>query len=60
MEQPPSESTVYQSLRGMKQVSLVEQPQGSLHEITDRGRAYLSGELNAGDLEEGNEVRGSC
>jgi len=52
MERPPSEATVYRSLKGMKQVALVEQPEGSLYEITDRGRAYLSGELDAGDLEE--------
>jgi len=32
---------------------LVENPEKSFYTITDRGRAYLSGELDADDLEDG-------
>lgn len=50
MERPPSEATVYRALRGAKEVGLVHQPYGSLYEITERGQAYLAGDLNMDQL----------
>lgn len=44
MQRPPSRATVYRALRGAQEVGLVHQPDGSLYEITDKGRAYLQGE----------------
>jgi len=46
MQRPPSKSTVNRALRGLRKKELVRQPQGSLYEITDSGRAYLQGELD--------------
>lgn len=45
MQRPPSKSTVNRALRGLRENKLVHQPEGSLYEITDRGRLYLKGEL---------------
>lgn len=52
LERPPSRSTVTRALSGALDKGLVHQPYGSLYVITDRGRAYLDGELTAEELEE--------
>jgi DNA-binding PadR family transcriptional regulator len=50
----PSHSTITRALRPLEAHDLVKQHEefSSLYEITDRGRAYLAGELDASDLEE--------
>lgn len=52
MDRPPSRSTVSRALSGLKETGLVHQPEGTLYEITDEGRAYLAGDLDADELEE--------
>lgn len=51
LQRPPSQSTVTRALKGLRKVGLVEQPHGSLYQITEEGRAYLAGELDASELE---------
>lgn len=45
-----SRSWVSQRLSKLVQAGLVENPDGSFYKITDRGRAYLSGDLDADDF----------
>lgn len=52
LQRPPSRSTVTRALRGLREVGLVEQPHGSLYQITEKGRQYLAGDLNVSDLED--------
>lgn len=56
LERPPAQATVTRALKGLRKMGLVEQPHGSLYQITEEGRQYLAGDLNASDIEEkGNE-----
>lgn len=52
LQRPPSRSTVQRALRGAMDVGLVYQPEGTLYEITDRGRKYLQGDLSADQVTE--------
>lgn len=42
LERPPSRATVHRALSGAREKELVSQPTGSLYEITEKGRLYLS------------------
>lgn len=55
LQRPPSRSTVTRALGGLREKELVEQPYGSLYQITERGRRYLAGELDASKLETNEE-----
>lgn len=50
LQRPPSQSTVTRALKGLREVGLVEQPHGSLYQITEKGRQYLAGELDANEI----------
>jgi predicted transcriptional regulator len=47
-----SRQTVQRRLPILIENELVEKPSRGMYEITDRGRDYLAGELDAEDLEE--------
>lgn len=51
LERPPSQATVTRALKGLREVGLVEQPHGSLYQITGKGREYLAGDLDASEIE---------
>lgn len=51
LQRPPSRSTVTRALKGLRERGLVEQPYGSLYQITEKGREYLAGDLDASELE---------
>lgn len=51
LERPPSEATVTRALKGLREHGLVKQPYRSLYQITDRGRAYLAGDLGSEDID---------
>jgi len=45
-----SQQYVNERVRILAQNELVEQTEGALYQITDRGQAYLTGDLDAKDL----------
>lgn len=47
-----SRNYVNKRIRKLREVDLVDRPDEGYYRITDRGRAYLKGELSAEDLEE--------
>nr|WP_226006624.1 MarR family transcriptional regulator [Natrinema salinisoli] len=47
-----SRNYVNKRIRKLRESSLVDRPDEGYYRITDRGRAYLEGELSAEDLEE--------
>lgn len=51
-----SYSTINRRLKKLLLAELVqkEYPKGGLYSITDKGRAYLAGEIDADELEESN------
>lgn len=51
LERPPSRATVHRALSGALDTGLVRQPEGALYEITETGRAYLSHDLTAEQIE---------
>jgi Fe2+ or Zn2+ uptake regulation protein len=51
LERPPSRATVHRALSGALRAELVVQPEGTLYEITDTGRAYLAGEITPEQIE---------
>lgn len=50
LERPPSRATVHRALSGALDTGLVTQPEGTLYQITEKGRAYLAGDLTASDI----------
>ena len=52
LERAPSQATVTRALKGLREVGLVNQPHGSLYQITEKGRKYLAGDLDTSDLGE--------
>lgn len=54
-EDPPSEATINRALRGLREHGLVDRPDGNLYAINERGRRYLTGELDAGELDRTDE-----
>jgi DNA-binding PadR family transcriptional regulator len=52
LQRPPSQSTITRALKGLREVGLVEQPHGSLYQITEEGRQYFAGDLNVNELED--------
>ena len=52
MKRPPSRSTITRAIRKLREHSLVVKPEEDsiYYEITDKGRAYLAGDLDASDL----------
>ena len=50
-----SRQHVTRRLSELTERGFVEKPKRGYYEITDRGRAYLAGELDANDLKEFNE-----
>jgi len=53
MEDAPSYATVQRAMPDLVEKGLICKPESDKHlyEITDRGQAYLAGDLDAGDLE---------
>ncbi|ELY90886.1 winged helix-turn-helix transcriptional regulator [Natrialba taiwanensis] len=47
-----SRNWVSRRMSKLQKAGLIEKVNGSYYRITDRGRAYLTGELDAEDLEE--------
>ena len=45
-----SQQYINERVRVLEQNGLVQQTEGALYQITDRGRAYLTGDLDADDL----------
>jgi len=56
MERPPSRSTVTRALEQLRERELIEKPDESktYYQITDRGQAYLAGDLDTSELEDSN------
>ena len=52
LQRPPSRATVMRALSGAMDVGLIHQPEGALYEITDRGREYVEGNLDADQVVE--------
>jgi len=54
MERPPSRSTVTRALEQLRERKLIEKPDENktYYQITERGRAYLAGDLTPGELKD--------
>jgi DNA-binding PadR family transcriptional regulator len=54
VEDAPSEPTVSRAIRRLREHGFIEKahPDHTYYAITDRGRAYLAGELDAGEINE--------
>jgi len=47
----PSRATIFRAIDDLQDYGLIEKhPDGTFYSITDRGRGYLSGEVDASDL----------